>query len=50
MPTGGPIINVAYLRGYHSAKDALQIRELYKNYFMSPGGALPWQLERIREQ
>ena len=50
MPTGGPIINVAYLRGYHSAKDALQIRELYKNYFISPEGALPWQLERIREQ
>ena len=50
MPTGGPIINVAYLRGYHSAKDALQIQELYKNYFMSPEGALPWQLERIREQ
>ena len=43
-------MNVAYLRGYHSAKDALQTRELYKTYFMSPEGALPWQLEQIREQ
>ena len=44
---GGPILNVAYLRGYHSAKDALQTRELFKDYFVSPQGALPWQLECI---
>ena len=30
IPDGGPILNVAYLRGYHSAKDALQTRELFK--------------------
>ena len=50
IPEGGPIMNVAYMRGYHSAKDALQTRELFKTYFTSPEGALPWQLERIREQ
>ena len=50
IPDGGPILNVAYLRGYHSAKDALQTRELFKDYFVSPQGALPWQLECIREE
>ena len=47
IPDGGQILNVAYLRGYHSAKDALQTRELFKDYFVSPQGALPWQLECI---
>ena len=50
IPDGEPILNVAYLRGYHSAKDALQTRELFKDYFVSPQGALPWQLECIREE
>ena len=49
MPFGGAIVNVAYMRGYHSAKDALQTRELFKTYFNSPSGSLPWQLERIRQ-
>ena len=49
MPVGGAIVNVAYMRGYHSAKDALQTRELFKTYFNSPSGSLPWQLERIRQ-
>ena len=50
IPDGGPILNVAYLRGYHSDKDALQTWELFKDYFVSPEGALPWQLEHIREE
>ena len=50
IPNAAPVVNVAYLRGYHSAKDALATRELFKTYFTSPEGALPWQLERIREQ
>ena len=50
IPDGAPIVNVAYLRGYHSAKDALATRELFKNYFLTPEGSLPWQLERIHEQ
>ena len=50
IPDGGQILNVAYLMGYHSAKDALQTQELFKDYFVSPQGALPWQLECIREE
>ena len=50
MPEGGPMVNVAYLSGYHSAKDALQTREIYKNYFNSPEGAVPWQIDRLREE
>ena len=50
MPEGGPMVNVAYLSGYHSAKDALQTCELYKNYFNSPEGAVPWQIERLQEE
>ena len=49
MPPGAQIVNVAYMRGYHSAKDALQTRELFKTYFNSPSGSLPWQLESIRK-
>ena len=30
MPVGGAIVNVAYMCGYHSVKDALQTRELLK--------------------
>ena len=47
---GVPILNVAYLDVYHSAKDALQTQELFKDYFDSPQGALPWQLEYILEE
>ena len=43
-------MNIAYLRGYHSAKDALATRELFKNYFNSPEGYVPWQIERLREE
>ena len=31
IPEGGPIVNVAYLSGYHSAKDALQTRAHFKS-------------------
>ena len=50
IPQGGPMVNVAYLSGYHSAKDALQTRELFKNYFNSPEGSVPWQVDILREQ
>ena len=50
MPEGGPMVNVAYLSGYHSAKDALQTHEIYENYFNSPEGAVPWQIDRLREE
>ena len=50
IPQGGPIVNVAYLSGNHSAKDALQTRELFKNYFNSPEGSVPWQVDILREQ
>ena len=44
----GNLINLAHLRGYHSAKDALDTRNLYKTYFNSPQGSVPWQLERLQ--
>ena len=43
-------MNIAYLAGYHSAKDSLATHDLYKEYFMSPEGSVPWQLERLREE
>ena len=50
MPEGGPMVNVAYLSGYHSAKDALQTQDIFKNYFNSPKGAVPWQVDRLCEE
>ena len=43
----GNVINMAHLQGYHSAQQALQTRDLYKTYFNSPQGAVPWQWERL---
>ena len=40
-PVGGAIVNVAYMRGYHSAKDALQTRELFKTLFQQPFWIIP---------
>ncbi|MCG8624691.1 MAG: transposase family protein [Proteobacteria bacterium] len=48
VPPVNHIVNVAYLRGYHSARDAIQTRDLFKTYFNSEKGALPWQLDRVR--
>ena len=50
IPAGGPVMNIAYLAGYHSAKDALATRNLFKEYFTRPEGSVPWQLERLREE
>ena len=50
IPQGGPMVNVADLSGYHSAKDALQTREIFKNYFNSPEGSVPWQVDILLEQ
>ena len=50
IPQGGPMVNVTYLSGYHSAKDALQTLEIFKNYFNSPEGSVPWQVDILREQ
>ena len=47
MPAGAAVYNLAYMRGYHSAKDALKTRELFKTYFNSEKGSVPWQLDRI---
>ena len=44
----GNVLNLAHLRGYHSANEALQIRNLYKASFNSPQGSVPWQLERLQ--
>ena len=48
IPPVEHIVNVAYRRGYHSAKDAMQTRDLFKTYFNSEKGAVPWQLDRVR--
>ena len=43
----GVILAFNRLHGYHSAHIARQIRDLYKNYFMSPDGQVPWQRGRV---
>ena len=48
IPPVEHIVNVAYRRGYHSAKDARETRDLFKTYFNSEKGAVPWQLDRVR--
>ena len=44
----GHVMNISHLQGYHSAKEALQTRELYKTYFNSPQGEVPWQWKRLQ--
>ena len=44
----GHVLNMAHRRGYHSAKDALQTRDLYKMYFNSPKGEVPWKWEHLQ--
>ena len=39
----GAILPLDRLHGYHSAHTARQIRDLYKDYFMSPEGQVQWQ-------
>ena len=39
----GALIDVRNLHGYHAAADARGVREIYKGYFSSPEGAVPWQ-------
>ena len=47
LPEGAAIINTAYLRGYHSAKGALDTRNVFKAYFCRPADSVPWQFDRI---
>ena len=44
IPPGAPVMNIVYLRGYHSA---LTTRELFKNYFNGLEISVPWQLEQL---
>ena len=41
---------IPHLMGYHSAIEALQVRDIYKDYFQSQYGAVPWQCERAMLQ
>ena len=41
------ILAMDNLHGYHSAHVARATRNLYKNYFMSPEGQVPWQRQRV---
>lgn len=50
LPSSGPVTNIAHLRGYHSAKEAIQTRNLFKEYFNSPAGEVPFQYQGMREQ
>ena len=48
VPPVEHIVNVAYRKGYHSAKDARNTRDLFKTYFNSKKGSVPWQLDCVR--
>ena len=50
LPAGGPVRNIAHLRGYHSAADAIKTRNLFKDYFNSPAGSVPFQYQGMHEQ
>ena len=43
----GVILAIDRLHGYHSSQVAKAIRELYKNYFMTPEGRVPWQARAV---
>ena len=47
LQNDGAILALDRLNGYHSAHISRQIRDLYKNYFMSPQGQVPWQRGRV---
>ena len=44
----GHVLNMSQRQGYHSAREALQTRELYKTYFNSRQGEVPWQWESLQ--
>ena len=44
LPPHGPVEPLPRLPGYHSSKTALRFRDVYKNYFSSVHGAVPWQM------
>ena len=43
----GAILAIDRLHGYHSPQVARAIRELYKNYFMTPEGMVLWQARAV---
>ena len=47
LPADGPVLPLPRLPGYHSAKKALKFRDVYKEYFNSPHGAVPWQMRAV---
>ena len=50
LPAGGPVRNLAHLQGYHSAAESIKTRNLFKDYFNSPAGSVPFQDRCVREQ
>ena len=56
IPDGAPYLQPqAMLRelqnqGYHSAEAAQRVRNIYKAYFNSEVGAVPWQGNHIRHR
>ena len=47
LPPDGPVLPLPRLPGYHSSKKALKFRDVYKEYFNSPHGAVPWQMRAV---
>ena len=41
---------IPHLMGYHSATEAMRVRNIYKDYFQSQYGAVPWQHARAMLQ
>ena len=47
LPPDGPVLPLPRLPGYHSAKKAFKFRDVYKEHFNSPHGAVPWQIRAV---
>ena len=48
LPPHGPVRPLPRLPGYHSAKTAMKFRDVYKDYFNSMHGAVPWQMRAVQ--
>ena len=47
LPPNGPVTPLPRLPGYHSSKTAMQFRDVYKDYFNSVHGSVPWQMRAV---
>ena len=47
LPLHGPLEPLPHLLCYHSSTTAMKFRDVYKDYFNSVYGAVPWQMRAV---